>query len=81
MRTSSGIVELACGWVLAVGVPVRNQVRLLLQFDPLHEISVSGVKDLRLSVDEVRELIAALDGALDRVASLEAALRDGGKCW
>lgn len=79
VRTPSGIVELDCGWVVAIGVPTRGQVRLLLQFDPEHEIPSHGVKDLRVNADEVRELVQALEAALTRLEELERLLAGEGE--
>jgi hypothetical protein len=60
MRTRSGLIELQSGWTLGVASLGHGLIRLLLQFDPKHEVPSAGVKELRLTVDECDELERAL---------------------
>lgn len=55
-----GLLELACGWIVAVGTGGAGRVRVTLQFDPRREFPQHGVKVLDLSKDEAAELEEAL---------------------
>lgn len=66
MKTNAGLIELDCGWILAVAAVAPDQVRMVLQFDPHKEMLAHGVKDLRLTGVEAAELVEALGEALVR---------------
>ena len=61
MRTNvDGLVELDSGWVCSVSAIAPHRIRVILQYDPEHQMSTHGVKMLTLSVQEAVELADAL---------------------
>lgn len=65
MRTRCGLVELDCGWSVAVGA-ARGVVVVTLQYDPERETPAHGVKTLRITADEAGELERAIADARSR---------------